>query len=89
MPYTRPDFDEALLNFRLFLKLGTPSRLGSRSKLSSRGYTFMSRNKQSRKYLIDRSYKNDKFDWPFLFGDCIIARHESITPLGVLFMVIV
>ena len=29
------------------------------------GYTFMSRNKQSRKYLIDRSYKNDEFDWPF------------------------
>ena len=28
-------------------------------------YTFMSRNKQSRKYLIGRSYKNDEFDWPF------------------------
>ena len=37
-------------------------------------YTFMSRNKQSRKYLIGRSirttnligrsYKNDEFDWP-------------------------
>ena len=27
-------------------------------------YTFMSRNKQSQKYLIGRSYKNDKFDWP-------------------------
>ena len=29
------------------------------------GYTFMSQNKQSRKYLICRSYKNDEFDWPF------------------------
>ena len=29
------------------------------------GHTFMSRNKQSRKYLIGRSYKNDEFDWPF------------------------
>ena len=28
-------------------------------------YTFMSQNKQSRKYLICRSYKNDEFDWPF------------------------
>ena len=27
-------------------------------------YTFMSLNKQSRKYLIGRSYKNDEFDWP-------------------------
>ena len=25
----------------------------------------MSRNKQSRKYLIGRSDKNDEFDWPF------------------------
>ena len=25
----------------------------------------MSRNKQSRKHLIGRSYKNDEFDWPF------------------------
>ena len=25
----------------------------------------MSRNKQSRKYLIGRSYKKDEFDWPF------------------------
>ena len=30
------------------------------------GYTFVSRKKQSRKYLIGRSYKNDEFDWPFL-----------------------
>ena len=30
------------------------------------GYTFMSRKKQSRKYLIGRYYKNDEFDWPFL-----------------------
>ena len=29
------------------------------------GYTFMSRNKQSRKYLIGCSYKDDEFDWPF------------------------
>ena len=29
------------------------------------GYTFMSRNKQSRKYLTCLSYKNDEFDWPF------------------------
>ena len=36
-------------------------------------YTFMSRNKQSRKYLINcRSYENDEFDWPFLFDDSII-----------------
>ena len=25
----------------------------------------LSRNEQSRKYLFGRSYKNDKFDWPF------------------------
>ena len=30
------------------------------------GYAFMSRNKQSRKYLNGRrSYKNDEFDRPF------------------------
>ena len=29
------------------------------------GYAFMSRNKQSRKYLNGRSYKNDEFDWSF------------------------
>ena len=29
------------------------------------GYTLMSRNKQSRKYFIGRSFKNDEFDWPF------------------------
>ena len=28
-----PDFDGTLLNFRLFLKLGAPSRLRSRGKL--------------------------------------------------------
>ena len=28
---------------------------------------FMSRNKQSQKYLIGRSNKNDEFDWPFDF----------------------
>ena len=28
MPCTRPDFDEALFNFRIFLKLGAPSCLG-------------------------------------------------------------
>ena len=27
----------------------------------------MSQNKQSRKHLIGRSYKNDEFDWPFNF----------------------
>ena len=32
---------------------------------SNFGCTFMSRNKQSRKYLCGSSYKNDKFDWPF------------------------
>ena len=31
----------------------------------------MSRNKQSRKYLIGRSYKNDEFDWRF---DLVIVR---------------
>ena len=36
--------------------------------------TFMSRNKQSRKYLIGRSFKNDEFDWPFLFGDYYCVR---------------
>ena len=41
-------------------------------------FTFMPRNKQSRKYLIGRSYKSDEFDRPFLFGDYIIAKHESI-----------
>ena len=30
MPYSRPDFNGALLNFRLILKLGAPSRLGAR-----------------------------------------------------------
>ena len=34
------------------------------------GYTLMSLNKQSRKYFIGRSYKNDECDWPFdLVGD--------------------
>ena len=28
------------------------------------GYTIMSRNKQSRKYLIGRSYKNNEVNWP-------------------------
>ena len=28
MPYTRPDIDEALLNFRLILTFGGPSELG-------------------------------------------------------------
>ena len=40
---------------------------------------FHARNIASRKYLIGRSYKNYGFDWPFLFADCIIAWHESIT----------
>ena len=31
------------------------------------GYTFMSRKKQSRKYLLGRSYENDEFDWLFDF----------------------
>ena len=36
MPYTRFDFDGALLDFRLFLKFGAgPSRLGARRKLPS------------------------------------------------------
>ena len=41
--------------------------------------SYVTRYKQSRKYLMGRSYKNNEFDWPFLFGYCIIARHESIT----------
>ena len=40
------------------------------------GYTFMSRNKQLRKYLIGRSYENDKFDWSFLFRDDIMLVME-------------
>ena len=32
MPYTCPDVDWALLNFRLFLKLGPPSRFGAQGK---------------------------------------------------------
>ena len=37
------------------------------------GYTFMSRNKQSRKYLIGRFYKGNEFDWPYCYvsGDVI------------------
>ena len=43
----------------------------------------MSHNKQSRKYLIGRSYKNDEFDWPLLFGYCIVAWHENITTVRI------
>ena len=32
MPYTLPDFNGALLNFRPFLKLEAPSRLGAQDK---------------------------------------------------------
>ena len=32
MPYTCPDVDWALLNFRLFLKLGPPNRFGAQGK---------------------------------------------------------
>ena len=32
MPYTRPDVDWALLDFRLFLKLDPPSRFGAQGK---------------------------------------------------------
>ena len=32
--YNRPDFNRILLNFRLFLKLGVPIRLGTRGKNS-------------------------------------------------------
>ena len=32
MPYTRPDVNWALLNFRVFLKLGAPSRFGAQGK---------------------------------------------------------
>ena len=35
MPYTRSDFDGALLNFRLFLISGPYSRLGAQGKLPS------------------------------------------------------
>ena len=37
------------------------------------GYIFMSRNKQSRKYLIGRFYKSNEFDWPYCYvsGDVI------------------
>ena len=55
------------------LKKHNKAKSGFNSFVSYSGYTFMSRNKQSRKHLIGRSYKNDEFDWPFLFGDCIIA----------------
>ena len=34
MPYTCPDVDWALLNFRLFLKLGPPNRFGAQGKSS-------------------------------------------------------
>ena len=35
------------------------------------GYTSMTRNNTVTKYLIGRSYKNDKFDWSFLFRVCV------------------
>ena len=38
------------------------------------GFTFMSRSKQSRKYLIGRSYKNDEFDWAF---DLVIVAWKN------------
>ena len=44
------------------------------------GYTFMSRNKQSRKYLIGRSYENDEFDW--LFDLVIVTWKNNHTPLA-------
>ena len=47
------------------------------------GYTSMSRNKQSRKYLIGRSYKNDEFNWPFDLGTVniqisMLAGHTQV-----------
>ena len=43
------------------------------------GYTFMSRNKQSQKYLIGRrSYKNVELDWPF---DLVTATWKYNPPL--------
>ena len=30
---------------------------------------------------VKKIFENDEFDWPFLFGDCIIAKHVSIKPL--------
>ena len=38
------------------------------------GYTFMSQNKQSRKYFIGLSYKNEEFDWPF---DLVIVTWKN------------
>ena len=36
----------------------------------------MARNNTVRKYLIGRSYKNDEFDWSFLFCDSIMRVME-------------
>ena len=36
----------------------------------------MARNNTVRKYLIGRSYKNDEFDWSFLFRDSIMRVIE-------------
>ena len=68
-----------LKKFSLTFSYHTISCMWSLPSLDLHGCTFMSRNKQSQKYLIGRSYKNDEFDRPFLFGDCIIVWHESVT----------
>ena len=47
------------------LNVAIKQRVLSKRIQPNLGYTFMSRNKQSRKYLIGRSYKNDEFAWPF------------------------
>ena len=44
--------------------------------VSKRGYTSMARNNTVTKELIGRSYKNDEFDWSFLFRDCIMRAME-------------
>ena len=47
------------------------------SKLhKNRGYTSKTRNNTVTKYLIGRSYRNDEFDWSFLFRNCIMRVME-------------
>ena len=40
------------------------------------------KTKQTRKQLIGRSHKNDEFDWPFLFADCIQFRDMKVGGKG-------
>ena len=41
----------------------------SNSRQTKRGYTFHVAQQTVSKIFICLSYKNDEFDWPFLFGD--------------------